>query len=172
MHTSHSSETHYFPIQNSPSHPILLHTHGSAPYITSPHSLFQRGVSLTIYFAGPTGCRSGIVMFDFHVDWPATFGRWASRYPTTLVSWAVGVVSLVMFGAWRTGDMGGEYIASHLLYFHNLNVVSLQLLCQVFNSHCHNLGAKPSSNCYLVLPWCHSFRFQQIIFLGLEESPC
>jgi len=109
MHTSQSSETHYFPVPNSPSHRILLHTHSSAPYIPSPPSLLPRGVNLTIYFSGFVGCRSGIAGFDVHVDWSATLGRWASRYPMTLASWAVGVVALVVFDAWGVSDYGGEH---------------------------------------------------------------
>lgn len=51
-----------------------------------------------------------MVGYTIGIDWPATIGRWASRYPTTLVTWAVGVVALVMFKAWGVADRGAGTI--------------------------------------------------------------
>jgi hypothetical protein len=50
-------------------------------------------------------------------------------------------------------------------------MLSLQRLCQVFNSHCHTLGAKRYSDFYLALSSCLSFHFPKSIILEIEESP-
>ena len=34
------------------------------------------------------------------VDWWASLGRMGTRYPTTLLSWGVGIVSLLLFHSW------------------------------------------------------------------------
>lgn len=109
MHTSYPSEIHYFPIMNSP-HPILLHTHSSAPYV---RDISSRGLNLTLYSSASSGCISG---FDIQVDWWSTFGRWGSRYSMTVLSWAVGVVALVLFVAWGAGDVDSEYSPSFIRY--------------------------------------------------------
>jgi glycosylphosphatidylinositol deacylase len=53
------------------------------------------------------GCESDILAFDLNVDWWTTIGRCATRYPTTLATWAVGVVALLMFRAWGTCERAG-----------------------------------------------------------------
>jgi glycosylphosphatidylinositol deacylase len=72
-------------------------------------------LDFSIYSSGSTGCEKELLGFTIGIDWSATLGRWASRYPTTLVSWAVGVAAIVILGAWHTGDMGGGkfFIAVH-----------------------------------------------------------
>ncbi|KAJ7167587.1 PGAP1-like protein-domain-containing protein [Mycena filopes] len=62
VHTSHPSETHYFPLT------------------------------------------SDLVALELSVDWPATLGRWASRYFTVVPTWAIGVVAVILFQAWGTSE--------------------------------------------------------------------
>ncbi|KAG1753485.1 PGAP1-like protein-domain-containing protein [Suillus lakei] len=102
VHKSHPAETHYYRLEHDKSVP--LHTHASAPYI--PLSRFSPSYSseLWIYSAG-TGCED-VNEFTLTIDWWATIGRIATRYPTTLISWGVGVVTLLMFQAWRESGKG------------------------------------------------------------------
>lgn len=100
VHTSHVSETHYFPLALTSPRRILLHTHGSAPYIQSN---LGEGVELVIYSA-INGCSVQLRGFDLYIDWLATLGRWPSRYFTTIVCWAVGIVALVVYEAWGAGE--------------------------------------------------------------------
>ncbi|RDB19940.1 GPI inositol-deacylase [Hypsizygus marmoreus] len=109
MHTSHPSETHYYPF-NIPNRRILLHTHSPAPYIPVGSSVPHRSLNFVIY-ATSLGCN--MLGFDISIDWSATLGRWASRYPTTLVSWAVGVVAVVLFTAWGVCDRDSAMPAVH-----------------------------------------------------------
>ncbi|KAJ7724850.1 PGAP1-like protein-domain-containing protein [Mycena metata] len=102
VHTSHPSETHYFPLTVLPSHRILLHTHAAAPHVHSPFA--PRGVRFTVYSSGSLGCKSDLVALDLSVDWPATLGRWASRYFTAVPSWAIGVVAIIIFQAWGASE--------------------------------------------------------------------
>ncbi|CAK5262528.1 unnamed protein product [Mycena citricolor] len=88
-HTSHPSETHYFPLSGSR---ILLHTHASAPHVVSPLT----GIEFTIY---SSACRPTL---NISVDWTATLGRVATRYFTAVPAWAVGVVSILLLNAWRS----------------------------------------------------------------------
>ncbi|KAJ7693919.1 GPI-inositol-deacylase [Mycena rosella] len=96
VHTSHPSETHYFPLNVLPSHRILLHTHSAAPHIRADPALAP-GLRFTVYSSGSLGC---------NIDWAATLGRWASRYFTALPSWATGVVAVILFHAWGVSDTG------------------------------------------------------------------
>ncbi|KAJ3740976.1 PGAP1-like protein-domain-containing protein [Lentinula detonsa] len=102
MHTSHPSETHYFPFTTKSPHRILLHTHGSAPY-AYPNSGSNEGFELVIYSV-INGCSMQLRGFDLLIDWTATLGRWPTRYFTTIVCWAVGIVSLIVFDAWSSGE--------------------------------------------------------------------
>ncbi|KAJ6465145.1 PGAP1-like protein-domain-containing protein [Mycena vulgaris] len=106
VHTSHPSETHYFPLTVLPSHRILLHTHSAAPHVHSAH-VMASGVRFTVYSSGSLGCKSDLVGLDLSIDWSATFGRWASRYFTVLPSWATGVVAVMLFGAWGMSENTG-----------------------------------------------------------------
>lgn len=103
MHTSGPSESHYYPV-GSPDRRILLHTHNSAPYIARISA--SEGIDFVIYSSGSMGCNAELIDFTIELDWFATLGRWASRYPTTLVSWAIGVVAFVIFEAWGLSDRG------------------------------------------------------------------
>ncbi|KAG2037278.1 PGAP1-domain-containing protein [Suillus americanus] len=102
VHKSHPAETHYYRLEHGT--PVALHTHASAPYI--PLSRFSPSYSseLWIYSAG-TDCED-VNEFTLTIDWWTTIGRVATRYPTTLISWGVGVVALLMFRAWRESGKG------------------------------------------------------------------
>ncbi|EKM59762.1 uncharacterized protein PHACADRAFT_85765 [Phanerochaete carnosa HHB-10118-sp] len=100
QHTSHPTETHYFPL--GPSSRILLHTHASAPFVTSAYT---HGVNLTIYSTGENAC--AVEDLALSVDLWATFGRWGTRYAAPAASWAVGVVAILLFDAWRTAETTG-----------------------------------------------------------------
>jgi hypothetical protein len=65
-------------------------------------------LNFIIYSSGEPGCKREFETFDITIDWSATLGRWASRYINTLVSWAAGVASLVVFVAWSQQDYGGK----------------------------------------------------------------
>ncbi|KAJ3555841.1 hypothetical protein NM688_g2357 [Phlebia brevispora] len=100
QHTSHPSETHYYPLSSSS--PILLHTHGAAPFISSP---YNHGLNLTIYTSGEGGC----VLKDLEitVDWWTTIGRWGVRYAAPTATWAVAIIAVVLFDAWGTLESSG-----------------------------------------------------------------
>lgn len=83
---------------HSQSHPLILHTHSSGPYVYSTQS---RGLNLTLYTTSSSDCISG---FDIQVDWWSTLGRFGSRYATTVLSWSVGVVSLILFETWEVNS--------------------------------------------------------------------
>ncbi|KAL4247022.1 GPI inositol-deacylase [Abortiporus biennis] len=96
QHTSHPSETHYYPLRK----PVLLHTHGSAPYLPTP---FNRGINLTVY----TSSECQLDTLEVTVDWWGTVGRWGVRYWSAVASWAVGIVAFVTFNAWRASETTG-----------------------------------------------------------------
>jgi len=52
---------------------------------------------------------------DIQIDWWSTFGRWGSRYTMTALSWAVGVVALVLSAAWKAANKNSKYFCSSLL---------------------------------------------------------
>ncbi|KAK0461784.1 PGAP1-like protein-domain-containing protein [Desarmillaria tabescens] len=102
VHRSHPAETHYFPLRLAPRRDILLHTHSPAPYIDTAAS--GRGVYLDLLSSGGDDCRADVIKLE--IAWTATVGRWASRYFTTIISWAIGIVSLIMLELWRISDEG------------------------------------------------------------------
>jgi hypothetical protein len=104
VHTSHPSETHYFPLHVLPSHRILLHTHAAAPHVHSEPGP-SSGLHFTVYSSGSLGCKSELAALNLSIDWPATLGRWASRYFTILPSWAIGVVAVILFQAWGMSEV-------------------------------------------------------------------
>ncbi|KAJ7437139.1 PGAP1-like protein-domain-containing protein [Mycena galericulata] len=106
VHTSHPSETHYFPLIVQPSQRILLHTHSAAPHIHQEQAL-SSGLRFTVYSSGSLGCKSDLVDLDISIDWSAMLGRWASRYFTVLPTWATGVVAVILFQAWGIGERTG-----------------------------------------------------------------
>ncbi|OBZ70020.1 GPI inositol-deacylase [Grifola frondosa] len=102
QHTSHPSETHYFPLAPRSTRPILLHTHASAPYIGTSVT-YARGVDLVVYSSG----ECSVAHVELRLDWWGTLGRWGARYATAAASWAVGIVALLLFNAWRAADASG-----------------------------------------------------------------
>lgn len=105
-HNSAASETHYFPLSSLSSHRPIIHTHASAPHSHRDNL----GLQLSIYSSGRTGCSSDIVAFDITTDWIATLGRCATRYFTALSSWAIAVVSLILFNTLGERPGPGELI--------------------------------------------------------------
>ncbi|KJA29745.1 hypothetical protein HYPSUDRAFT_60597 [Hypholoma sublateritium FD-334 SS-4] len=105
MHTSHTTETHYFPLTSVNNGRTLLHAHLGAPFIDHNFHL-PSYVNLTIISSADPECRRALAEFRITIDWTATLGRWASRYLHTLVSWAAGVASLVVFFGWAKHDTG------------------------------------------------------------------
>ncbi|KAJ7228247.1 PGAP1-like protein-domain-containing protein [Mycena pura] len=105
VHTSHASETHYFPLTSPSTRRILLHSHGVAPHVHSKDAP-SFGLSFAVYSSGPHGCKPDLVGLDISIDWSATLGRWASRYFTVLPVWATGVVAFIVFQAWGISDAG------------------------------------------------------------------
>ncbi|GBE79854.1 GPI inositol-deacylase [Sparassis crispa] len=101
QHTSHPSETHYYPLHPS-ARPILLHSHASGPFISRP----ARGFTLTIFSSGENACNINRLKIRF--SWWGTLGRWGVRYGTAAASWSVGVVALVIFHAWSLTDASGR----------------------------------------------------------------
>ncbi|KAH8094931.1 PGAP1-like protein-domain-containing protein [Cristinia sonorae] len=95
QHTSHSSETHYFPLTSS----VLIHTHASAPYVSQTNT---RGLNFTIHSSGECYIDS----LDISIDWWGTIGRWGVRYWSAAGSWAVGVVSLMVWLNWSSHEAG------------------------------------------------------------------
>jgi glycosylphosphatidylinositol deacylase len=99
MHTSHASEIHYYPLTSDKT--ISLHAHSSAPYVPPLGLTPSHGLNFTIYSSG-SSCHD--VTLFLSVDWWATAGRMGMRYPTTLLSWGVGIVSLLLFHSWSAGQ--------------------------------------------------------------------
>ena len=106
MHTSQATETHYFPLANLPNRRILLHTHIDAPFI---HKMSHTPSSLNfaIYSSGESTCREEFSAFEISLDRYASLGRCASRYLHTVISWAAGIVSIIVFIAWGREEQGG-----------------------------------------------------------------
>lgn len=109
-HTSHSSETHYFPLDPEQTHNVLLHTHLPAPYIRDPRP--KQGMSFNIHSSGSAGCKHGLAGIRIAIDWPATAGRWTTRYFTTLATWSVAIVALTIFGSWAEAERCGVPVSS------------------------------------------------------------
>ncbi|KIK96129.1 hypothetical protein PAXRUDRAFT_139136 [Paxillus rubicundulus Ve08.2h10] len=95
MYTSHASEIHYYPLTSGKA--VSLHTHSSAPYVPPLGLTPSHGLSLTVYISG-SRCHDATIFLA--VDWWATAGSMGTRYPTTLLSWGVGIVSLILFHSW------------------------------------------------------------------------
>ncbi|PPR02655.1 hypothetical protein CVT24_002138 [Panaeolus cyanescens] len=99
-HVSHDEEAHYYPLINQDNHPTLLHTHWPAPMIDAPTDRHPM-VRITLYTVGKSSCRTNLPQLQLRIDWLATLGRCASRYFHSLVAWSAGVVSVVIFLAWK-----------------------------------------------------------------------
>ncbi|KAG2157116.1 PGAP1-like protein-domain-containing protein [Suillus clintonianus] len=102
VHKSHPAETHYYRLEHDK--PVAIHTHASAPFIPLSRFTPSHSSELWIYSSG-TGCQD-VNEFILTIDWWATIGRIATRYPTILISWSSGVVALLMFHAWRESGKG------------------------------------------------------------------
>lgn len=128
QHTSHPSETHYYPLASKT--PILLHTHGAGPFIPSPYG---HGLNLTIYTSGEGGCVLKDVAIT--VDWWATIGRWGIRYTAPTATWAVGIVAVVLFDAWGAFEGGNSMpdVQQSLSSFVRWRLPWLLLLCFTFS---------------------------------------
>lgn len=100
-HTSNPDETHYFPLTDHNDRRILLHTHTTGPFIDTARNPVRKGVSLDLYSSGISECTQSAQSIEISIDWPATLGRWATRYWTSTLVWTVGVVSLVIFYSWK-----------------------------------------------------------------------
>ncbi|KAF6762055.1 PGAP1-like protein-domain-containing protein [Ephemerocybe angulata] len=90
-HTSNPDETHYFPLTD----------HNDRPFIDTARNPVHKGVSLDLYSSGISECTESAQSIEISIDWPATLGRWATRYWTSTLVWTVGVVSLVIFYSWK-----------------------------------------------------------------------
>ncbi|KAF9450963.1 GPI-inositol-deacylase [Macrolepiota fuliginosa MF-IS2] len=96
IHTSNSVESHYYPLTTSGDRHILLHTHIPAPY----HSRLigeAQGLHLIIISSGISSCISQLQGLEISIDWPASLGRWASRYLITTISWTAGISAMLLF---------------------------------------------------------------------------
>ena len=105
MHTSQATETHYFPLANLPNRRILLHTHFDAPFMRKMSH--APSLYFTIFSSGESTCREEFSTFEISFDWYATLGRCASRYLHTVISWATGIVSIIVFIACGREEQGG-----------------------------------------------------------------
>ncbi|KAI6040448.1 PGAP1-like protein-domain-containing protein [Pisolithus marmoratus] len=98
MHVSHPSEVHYYPLQHDKH--VWLHSHTTAPYVPSlAFNSRHQGLNLTIYSYG-YDCADPVGL-TLTLDWWGTLGRVGTRYPTTLLSFCVGIVSVVLFQVWH-----------------------------------------------------------------------
>ncbi|KAL1734367.1 PGAP1-like protein-domain-containing protein [Schizophyllum commune] len=133
-HTSHPSETHYFPLRPGQDRSVLLHTHLPAPYIHDPRP--QPGIAFSIYSSGSAGCQHDLAGIRISIDWPTTVGRWTTRYFTTLATWCVAIVVLTIFVAWSEVERTGVPVASvssSLEHFIGVHMRKLVLACFVIS---------------------------------------
>ena len=100
-HTSQPYESHYFPLQPGFGRPILVHSHASAPYVDSSHTV---GHTLTMHSSG----ECWVDQIKLTVDWWATVGRWGTRYGPAAVCWAVGIMAILLWDVWKTAENGGK----------------------------------------------------------------
>lgn len=172
MHTSHPSETHYFPLNHPPPRRILLHTHGAAPYIRLDPHIASRGLTFTIYSTGSTGCQSDVTGFHITVDWSATLGRWGSRYFTTLASWAIGIVALLIFEAWGLSDKGGgKLIKSSSVFNLERALNTRQLQCPASRIRCRDSTVERFVNCCWPRRSSPCSHYPRIIISEPRENP-
>lgn len=109
VHTSHSVETHYYPLVTAGNRRILLHTHYPAPY-HSRREGEREGLHLTILSSGSSSCIDRLKGLEISIDWSASLGRWASRYLITVVSWAAGISAMLLFLGLGIYDRGGAFL--------------------------------------------------------------
>lgn len=168
VHNSHPAETHYFPLTSQPPRRILLHTHGSAPYVHSNH-VRSEDFELVIYSV-INGCSVQLRGFDLRIDWTATLGRWSTRYFTTVVCWAVGIVSLVVCKAWRSGESNGirEFSLLVILY-ESVWVLIVRSACVPPVSHSlRDFGQRQLPKLMLVSYLLSLLPLPDYLFIGME----
>lgn len=131
-------ETHYYPLLSTDGRRILLHTHYPAPYHDKQE---QKGLHLIIYSSGNSSCINRLEGLELSIDWSATLGRLASRYLTTLVGWAAGISSIILFLALGTHDRGSKFPGFFCVNYCSLSNQSpcLQLIsqCDIMKKCCH-----------------------------------
>lgn len=119
-----SVESHYHRIHPSTSFPyrkILLHSHSPAPYIFTPSS--GKGLNLTLHTSGePGACYPESISIT--VDWWTSVGRWGYRYWPVLVTWSIGIASLVIWTGLRVvvngnGEKPWRLVPGHTLTQYN-----------------------------------------------------
>ncbi|EPQ59202.1 PGAP1-domain-containing protein [Gloeophyllum trabeum ATCC 11539] len=125
LHTSSAVEASYHPLSLPPSsHQTLLHTHASAPYISTfvPSSdldsdaATSHGLHLKLLTSNEqSSCKVDAIAL--RVDWWATLGRWAARYWTACIIWSVGIASILLFEAIKQGEEC-ESVATPILNLH------------------------------------------------------
>lgn len=93
------SEAHFHPLTQS--RKLLLHTHTSAPFTSSPYS---RGLNLTLYSS--PDCQ--VASLRLRIDWWGSLGHAGVRYWTAVPGWAVGIVMWLMFTAMGINERGGR----------------------------------------------------------------
>ncbi|KAH9899517.1 GPI-inositol-deacylase [Cubamyces lactineus] len=111
-HSSHPSETHYYPLAPFFTRRVLLHSHASGPYVASDYPI---GHTLTIHSTGE--CQINEV--ELTVDWWASIGRWGTRYATAAACWAVGIVAIILWDLWGIVERGAPIpdVNSSLQFF-------------------------------------------------------
>ncbi|TFK66578.1 PGAP1-domain-containing protein [Pluteus cervinus] len=103
LHQSSQFEAHYFPLIKAHDRRILIHSHLSGPYV-APLPGSPSGIQFDILATGSQSCGIGVVGLKFELDWTASLGRLAMRYPTTVLTWMIGVASLIIFDAWGASE--------------------------------------------------------------------
>lgn len=84
-----------------------------APFIFTPQ--VAKGLILDIYSSGMSDCADGVNSLAVSIDWPATLGRWATRYGTSAVVWALGVVAVVIFHSWEADGTRSSFLRERAL---------------------------------------------------------
>lgn len=59
-----------------------------------------------MYSTAESGC--SVTSLNLTINWWATIGRWGGRYAAPAVSWAVGVVAILLHDAWRVSETVGS----------------------------------------------------------------
>lgn len=83
-------------------HPIYIHSHVAGPFVPSTHA---HSTVLQVYTSGTCGVSD----ISIDIDWRSSLGRAGSRYWSTLGVWCVGVVGILVAGAWRGWDLGDGF---------------------------------------------------------------
>ena len=156
-HTSFS-EAHFHPLTQS--RKLLLHTHTSAPFTSSPYA---RGVNLTLYSS--PDCQ--VASLRLQIDWWGTLGHAGVRYWSAVPGWAVGIVMWLMFTAMGINERGGRSSRYHSLLPAMLTYIAkLPFRACLRHSPCSYGRACPDSWAFHLS--YHSFHYLQITSSGME----